>query len=146
MENGKAFTIKKRFSRTTQITKYYEASPQALWKILVEGNKYPDWNSTIIFFEGDIVQGGTIKLKSYLDEKRIFKLNVKEVDDNSKLVWGDAMGNRTFTLTPNNTGTVFTMKETIGGPLFPIFSRMIPSFDESFERFANDLEKAIAKN
>ena len=146
MENGKAYTLKNRFSRTTQITNYYEASPQVLWSILVEGNKYPDWNSTITYFEGEIVQGNTIKLKSYLDEKRIFKLKVKEVAKNSKLVWGDVMGSRIFTLTPKNTGTVFTMKETIGGPLFPIFSRMIPSFDESFERFANDLEKAIAKN
>ena len=33
------------------------------------------------------------------------------------------------------------MSEKIGGPLFPLFARYIPSFDESFERFADDLKK-----
>jgi hypothetical protein len=37
--------------------------------------------------------------------------------------------------------TFFTMTERIGGPLFPLFAKYIPSFDESFEQFAADLKK-----
>jgi hypothetical protein len=33
------------------------------------------------------------------------------------------------------------MTERIGGPLFPLFAGMIPSFDESFETFAADLKR-----
>ena len=33
------------------------------------------------------------------------------------------------------------MNEKIGGPLFPLFAKMIPSFDQSFEQFASDLKK-----
>ncbi len=33
------------------------------------------------------------------------------------------------------------MTERIGGPLFPLFAGMIPSFDESFDKFASDLKK-----
>jgi len=58
------------------------------------------------------------------------------------LVWGDAMGKREYKLTPNSNGqTNFAMREKIGGPLFPLFAKMIPPFDESFEKFANDLKE-----
>ena len=33
------------------------------------------------------------------------------------------------------------MVEKIGGLLYPLFARMIPSFDQSFEQFAADLKK-----
>ena len=32
------------------------------------------------------------------------------------------------------------MNEIIGGPVFPLFAKMIPPFDESFEQFASDLK------
>ena len=38
-------------------------------------------------------------------------------------------------------GARFTMTEKIGGPLFPLFARYIPPFDESFEQFAADLKR-----
>ena len=82
-----------------------------------------------------------IKLKSTLDSNRVFKLKIKEFVPNQKLVWGDAMGERTYTLQDNGGSTLFTMTEKIGGPLFPLFASKIPSFDESFEQFAADLKK-----
>ncbi len=52
------------------------------------------------------------------------------------------MGKRIFTLTQNANGEItFTMSEKIGGPMFPLFAKMIPSFDQSFEQFASDLKK-----
>jgi len=33
------------------------------------------------------------------------------------------------------------MSEKIGGLMFPLYGSMIPPFDESFEKFANDLKK-----
>ncbi|MBK7970897.1 MAG: SRPBCC domain-containing protein, partial [Bacteroidetes bacterium] len=60
----------------------------------------------------------------------------------NRLVWGDAMGNRVYTLKSiGNTLTNFTMVEKIGGPLFPLFAKMIPSFDKAFEQYATDLKK-----
>ncbi|MBL8958389.1 MAG: SRPBCC domain-containing protein, partial [Gemmatimonadetes bacterium] len=35
-----------------------------------------------------------------------------------------------------------TMHEKIGGPIFPLFARMIPSFDAAFDQFAADLKRA----
>jgi hypothetical protein len=52
------------------------------------------------------------------------------------------MGNRIYSLTKNGNDTVlFSMREKIGGPLFPLFAKMIPPFDQSFEQFAGDLKK-----
>lgn len=33
------------------------------------------------------------------------------------------------------------MTERIAGPLFPLFAKMIPPFDDAFETFAKDLKK-----
>ena len=52
------------------------------------------------------------------------------------------MGDRIYTLTKNGDKPVlFSITEKIGGPLFPLFAGMIPSFDQSFEQFTNDLKK-----
>jgi hypothetical protein len=77
-----------------------------------------------------------------LDKKRMFKLKVKEFVPEQRLVWGNAMGSRVYTLSKGSGGsTLFSMKEKIGGPLFPLCAGAIPSFDESFERFAADLKR-----
>lgn len=143
--DGKAITIKKTFSRTTAIKKYIDAKPETVWNILINGSNYVNWNSTITMFEGEIKNGGKIKLKSYLDDKRVFKLKVKEMITNKKLVWGDGMGERTYLLERSGKGTIFSMTEKIGGPIFPLFAKMIPPFDESFEKFAHDLSTESEK-
>ncbi|MGZ4060235.1 MAG: SRPBCC domain-containing protein, partial [Bacteroidia bacterium] len=91
---------------------------------------------------GKIALGEKINLKSTLDPKRTFKLKVKEFEQDKKLAWGDGMGTRLYTLTKNSNGSVtFSMTEKIGGPVFPLFAKMIPPFDQSFEQFAADLKK-----
>lgn len=141
-QNGKASTVKSTFSRATSVSININADPSIIWALLTNASDYPRWNSTVTSIEGNIKDGETIKLKSYLDAKRTFKLKIKEFNASNKLVWGDAMGNRVYTLSKNeNGGTTFTMHEKIGGPMFPLFAKMIPPFDESFEKFANDLKK-----
>ncbi len=144
---GKATTTKKTFSRETSVSINIQAEPKTIWALLTNAENYPKWNSTVISIDGKIALGEKIQLKSYLDPKRVFKLSVKEVQPENRLVWGDAMGKREYKLTANSNGqTNFVMTEKIGGPLFPLFAKMIPPFDESFEKFANDLKKEAEKN
>ncbi|MFS4466270.1 SRPBCC domain-containing protein [Maribacter sp. 2210JD10-5] len=138
---GKAQTSKKTFSRTTNIQQLITAEPAKIWSLLTNASDMPRWNSTIVSLDGDIREGGKIKLKSQLDPKRTFTLKVKEVIPNQKLVWGDAMGKRTYILEPQGEKTLFSMTEKIGGPIFPIFANKIPSFDASFEKFVSDLKQ-----
>ncbi len=140
--NGKATTVKTTFSRETSVSILIKADAAIVWALLTKASDYPRWNSTVTSIEGDIAPGQTIKLRSILDAKRIFKLTIKEFEPENKLVWGDSMGNRVYTITKNTNGTVtFTMIEKIGGFMFPLFAGMIPPFDQSFEQFASDLKK-----
>lgn len=137
----KAVTARTMFSRETTVGVEIEAEASIVWALLTRTADYPRWNSTVVSIKGDIREGETIELKSTLDEKRTFKLKVKEVAPEKRLVWGDAMGNRVYALEKAGSKVRFTMTEKIGGPLFPLFAGMIPSFDESFEKFAADLKK-----
>ena len=139
---GKATTTKKTFSRETSVSTAIYADPAIVWALLTHASDFPRWNSTVTSMKGEIREGGTVELKSILDEKRTFKLRVKEFVPEKRLVWGDAMGNRVYTLDRGEGGGVhFSMTEKIGGPLFPLFAGSIPSFDEVFERYAADLKK-----
>lgn len=141
--DGKSTTIKKFFSRETSVSITILADPGIVWALLTNAANYPSWNSTVTELKGKIKLGETLELKSVLDEKRTFKLRVREVEPESRLVWGDNMGNRVYTIAKGKDGQVrFTMTEKIGGPLFPLFAGAIPSFDETFEQFAADLKKA----
>lgn len=139
--NGKAVTSKSTFSRETSVSVNIEADAAIIWALLTNAADFPRWNSTVISISGKIQNGETIELKSTLDEKRTFKLKIKEFVPNQRLVWGDPMGSRIYSLEKAGKGTQFTMSEKIGGPLFPLFAAMIPSFDESFDKFAADLKK-----
>ncbi len=136
-----ATTKRSFFSRETEVRIDIAASAEHIWSILTNGAAYPEWTSTVLSIEGSIVQGGRLVLRSSLDPKRRFQLTVKEFQPPTRLVWGDPMGRRTYELKPIGAKTTFIMHERIGGPLFPLFARMIPSFDESFDRFAQDLKR-----
>jgi uncharacterized protein YndB with AHSA1/START domain len=143
--NGLATTIKKLFSRQTSVAIDIAAPKATIWALLTDASKFASWNSTIVELTGTIAPGGKIKIRSKLAPNRTFNLRVKEFEPHNRLSWGDAMGTRTYLLTPKADGkTRFTMTEIIGGPLFPLFSNMIPPFDESFNQFAADL-KAVAE-
>ncbi len=142
----KANTIRRTFSRETFVSVDIQADPKTIWSLLTNAENYPKWNTTVISIDGKIALGEKIQLKSYLDPKRVFKLSVKEFEPEKKLVWGDAMGKREYKIKPTSNGqTNFSMREKIGGPLFPLFAKMIPSFDESFDKFAHDLKTESEK-
>jgi uncharacterized protein YndB with AHSA1/START domain len=141
-QEGKATTTKKTFSRETSVSTTIYADPAIVWALLTHASDFPRWNSTITSMKGEIREGGAVELKSILDDKRTFNLKVKEFVPEKRLVWGDALGSRVYTLRRGEGGnTMFSMAEKIGGPIFPLFAGSIPSFDESFERFAADLKK-----
>jgi len=140
-QQGRAITIRKTFSRETSVNINIMADPGIVWALLTNASDFPRWNSTVVSIKGEIRPGGNIELKSTLDEKRTFKLKIKEFEPEKRLVWGDSMGSRVYTIAKSGAGILFTMSEKIGGPLFPLFAGYIPPFDESFEHFAADLKK-----
>lgn len=146
IQNGKAFTVKTRFSRETSVGIDIKAEPAIIWALLTKASDYPRWSSTIISIEGKIALGEKIKIKSSLAPTRTFNLKVKEFVPEKRLVNGDGKGNRVYTLIDKGNGiTNFTMNEKIGGLMFPLYAKYIPSFDQSFDDFANDLKNEAEK-
>lgn len=145
-QNGTATTTKTTFSRETTVSISIQAESSIIWSLLTNAADYPRWNSTIIAIDGTIAAGEKIELKSTLDTTRTFKLKVLTFQPESLLIWGDSKGQRTYTLIKNDNGTItFTMTEKIGGLMFPMYAKYIPSFDEAFEQFASDLKTEAEK-
>jgi uncharacterized protein YndB with AHSA1/START domain len=143
---GQASTERKTFSRETQVSIDIQAPAEQIWALLTNAAAYPSWNSTVVSIDGQIQLGEKIRLKSTLDEKRTFKLKVKEFVPHTRMVWGDGKGERVYTLSPNASGGIrFEMREKIGGFMFPMYAKYIPSFDDSFTQFARDLKQAAEK-
>ncbi len=137
-----AATTKTTFHRETSVVITIKADEAIIWALLTNASDYPRWNSTVTSIQGTIALDEKIVLKSTLDAERSFKLKVKEFEAVKRMVWGDGKGQRTFTLTNNGNGTItFTMHERIGGLMFPMYAKYIPSFDASFDAFAADLKK-----
>jgi uncharacterized protein YndB with AHSA1/START domain len=136
-----AKTTKRFFSRETEVGVDIRAGAERVWSLLTDAEGFPKWNTTVISIEGQIALGQKIRLKAKLDPKRTFTLKVRELEAPSRMVWGDAMGKRTYLVTRKDDSTVrFSMHEKIGGPLFPLFASMIPPFDAAFDQFAADLK------
>ena len=89
---GQAATIRKTFRRETSVSVSIQADPAIVWALLTNAADYPRWNSTVVSLKGEIKQGGNIELKSTLDEKRTFRLKVREFEPEKRLVWGDSTG------------------------------------------------------
>ncbi len=141
-QNTPATTVKTTFHRQTSVSIDIHADTKVIWALLTNAQDYPRWNTTITAIEGEIKLGKKIKLKSTLDTKRTFKLKVKKFEPAKQLSWGDGKGIRVYTLTDKGNGVVnFSMIEKIGGLMFPMYAKYIPSFDASFNTFANDLKK-----
>lgn len=138
-----ATTTHRLFSRETRVSVDIAATADRVWTLLTDVAGIPRWNSTVVSLTGEIKPGGRIALVSTLDPKRTFKLAVKGFEPGRRLVWGDAMGTRTHEIAVRpHGGITVTMHEKIGGPIFPLFARMIPSFDAAFDQFAADLKRA----
>lgn len=136
-----AATTRTTFHRETTVSTTIKADEAIIWALLTNASDYPRWNSTVTSIQGNIALGEKIVLKSTLDAKRSFTLKVKEFQPAKELVWGDGKGQRTYTLQNNGDGTVtFSMTERIGGLMFPMYAKYIPSFDDSFNAFATDLK------
>lgn len=136
--------------------RYYEASsviaatPQAVWKTLVDGANWPSWDSGVDAVEGAIAPGEKITIRSAVAPGRAFPVKVVAFDAPARLQFAGGMplglfrGVRTYTLTPDtNGGTRFHLREEYTGPLVGAMWRTMPDLAPSFNRFAQGLKQRV---
>lgn len=132
-----------------EVTQTIDASPEAVWEVLSDGPGFVDWDSGIAKFEGTIAPGNKIKLFSEVSPGRAFPLKVTTMEPARKLVFAGGMplglfkGERTYTLTPEGTGTKFHMREEYTGPLLNMIWKSMPDLQPSFDKFANGLKAKV---
>lgn len=134
----------KSFTATTNINR----PPTAIWSVLTDAASYSEWATGIHRLEGQIADGGVLKLFTASKPRQPMMLKVKDFVApktftlSGGLPFGLFRGNRTFTLTPQADGsTEFNLREVFTGALEPLLGRMIPDLTPSFEAFAAGLKQ-----
>lgn len=128
-----------------------DADPQVVWDLLTDAPAYPSWNPAVVSLEGRIADGERIDMVSVIAPTRTFRLQVTDVEPGRSMRWvgglplGLFRGVRTFTLTPRDGGTDFTMEEVLSGPLSPLMTRVVPDMTESFALFGDGLRTAAER-
>jgi len=123
------------------------ASPEAVWSILIDASAYPSFDPYCDKIEGEIALGEKIKAFSKLSPGRAFPVKVTEFEPGKRMVWAGGMplglfkGERTFSLNPSENGTVhFDMREVFSGPMLALIGKSLPDMTEPFQKFAEGLK------
>jgi uncharacterized protein YndB with AHSA1/START domain len=134
--------------RFYEATSTIEASPDAVWSVLIDGSAWSTWDSGVDGLDGRIAPGETVTIRSSAARGRVFPVRVTEFKPGRRLVFTGGMplglfrGVRTYTLTPEATGrTRFVMREEYTGPLVGLMWRSMPDLGPSFRQFADGLKR-----
>jgi hypothetical protein len=128
------------------------ASPDRIWALLTDAERFPSWNSTVTSLKGDIALGQRLELRVPLDPKRTFRPRVTKLEKDREMEWSDGAapmfkGVRRFVLTAKGGGvTEFEMTEVFSGVMLPLIKASLPDFAPVFETYAADLKRAAERS
>lgn len=123
-----------------------QAAGDRVWEVLLDGAAYPSWDSGVDKVEGDVADGGKIKVHAAVSPGRAFPVKVAIDRSAGTMTWSGGMpfglfrGVRTFRVTDNGSSTGFTMREEFTGPLLGMIWKKMPDLGPSFEQFARGLK------
>jgi hypothetical protein len=98
------------------------ARSSTVWDIITDDGNYTVWDSGITRIEGQVRNGGTIRIRTRTGGNRTFRLRVQQVPG-ELMTWtggvplGLYRGVRTFTLSPQGGKTHLRVTEEFSGPL-----------------------------
>lgn len=133
----------------------YEASvlidtpPEQVWSVLTDVASWPAWDSGVTAIDGEMTLGRKLTIRVEANPGRAFPVKVAALDAPSRIVLRGGMplglftGERTYTLSPEGSGTRFTMREEYTGPLAGMIFKSIPDLGPSFRRFAEGLQERV---
>ena len=126
-----------------------DATPQAVWRILTDLDRYGEWNPFVVSSSGTVAPGArlTNRLQPAGGKSRTFKPNVTIVEPPRTFEWfghlgfpGIFDGRHRFELTETPTGTHFIQQEDFSGLLVRLFRR---SLDDDTVAGFNAMNKAL---
>lgn len=111
------------------------ARSSTVWDIITDAANYTAWPSGITRADGQVRNGGTIRVRTRTGGKRTFRLRVRQVPG-EVMTWtggqalGLATGVRTFTLSPYGGKTYLRVKDEFRGPLIKLIGRTAPDLGQ----------------
>ena len=135
----------KTMSATIQIG----ASQEAVWAVLTDLDRYPDWNPLFREASGQVAVGSRIALRSvHPANGRLMtvKPKITVADPGAELRWvsslpGIISGEHRFALTPAGGGTRLEQSETFRGLLAAFPSKTFTRAEASFQALNEALKK-----
>ena len=114
-----------------------EASSEVVWGVLVDFERYPEWNPSLPSIAGDLRVGSNVSMTLGMPGRPSPKVKAEltEVVPQQRLVWHGNVGadwifagDRRFVIDPSDGDTVsFTHVEDVHGLLFPLFRVLMGS-------------------
>ena len=111
-----------------------EADPAEVWAVLMDFDRYPDWNPFLVDVRGDAQPGERLRVTlSPPGARRItMRPTVTELVPGRVFEWWGHLGVRglfdgrhRFELSSSGTGTRFVQQETFTGLLVPLLSKSL---------------------
>lgn len=134
--------------RSYEVRRHIAAEPDAVWEILADADRLVAAGTGIRRIDGRIEPGGTFTIWSEAVPERGFRTRVAEMEAARRMVWEGGLpaglfrGVRTFTLSADDSGTDFVMREEFTGVMLPLIWRTMPDLQPSFDTFADGLARA----
>lgn len=134
------------------------ASAEQVWAVLVDFDRYTDWNPSLPSISGDLREGSTVSLTLALPGRPDLNVKAKlqEVTPNRRLTWRGHLGAdrlftgyREFAIDPLTDNTVrVTHVEDLRGWLAPVFDalmgRSVERHHDTFNQSLKSRAEAVA--
>jgi uncharacterized protein YndB with AHSA1/START domain len=137
--------------RSYDASSFIDASPEQVWPVLTDVAGWPGWDSGVSRVDGQLALGEKLTITVEANPGRAFPVKVVALLAPERMVFRGGMplgifvGQRTYTLVPEGTGTRFTMREDYTGPLAGLIVKSIPDLGPSFRQFAEGLAQATVR-
>ncbi len=107
------------------------ARTSTVWDVITDSGNFTVWESGITAIDGDLRNGGTIRIKTTGGGGRRLRLSVQQIPCEvmtwtSGLPLGLRKRVRTFTLSPQAGLTQLTVKEEVSGPMTALLGNTGP--------------------
>ena len=135
--------------KTVSATTLIDAPPLAVWAVLTDLSRYPEWNPLFREASGEIAAGKRIRLRSvHPASGRLMtvKPRIVTAEPGVELRWASSLpgimsGEHSFVLTPLDGGTRLAQTEIYGGLLAATVS--IPRTETIFQAMNDALKQRV---
>lgn len=122
------------------------ARSSTVWDIITDDSNYTVWDSGITRIDGQVRNGGTIRIRTRTGGNRSFRLRVQQIPG-EVMTWTGALplglftGVRTFTLSPHGGKTHLRVKEEFSGPLLGLVWKAVPDLGQNCTAYVNAVKE-----